>query len=377
MDVSEPNSSLFLPSVGQQLSKYTKSLQQTILALSDKYCSLLPHVEMHLKANVTNRGAVLLGRHVACDAFEEARPLRVVTHAHADHLTGLHQSLKSCETVVMTPATKDLINVLKGPRFLLKGNVKAIEYDRPLIYCGERLTLHKVDHILGAAQVLVEDYDGTRILYTGDFRIANTPVIQSDVLVIEATYGNPWRTRNFKDEARHLLVSTVRKGLKQGSVYIFGYHGKLQEVMQILHEAGIKAPFIMPKRILNISRIHQKHGARIHRPLFSSKSKLQSTLMGDEQYVAFYHMSWRKKIGPGKFKVCVSGWEFYSPCRQTGEKEYVVALSDHSDFKGLLEYVRQSQPRLVITDNYRAGDAESLAKHIKKQLGIEAKALPR
>jgi len=225
--------------------------------------------------------------------------------------------------------------------------------------------------------VLVEDAEGTRILYTGDFRIRNTPVVQSDILIIEATYGNPWRTRNFEEEARDVLVSIVEKGLKQGPVYVFGYHGKLQEVMQILHEARIKAPFVMPEKILHLSKIHQKHGTRINRPLFSSKQKMQSTLMEDGQFVAFYHTGWRKKIALDKFRVLVSGWEFNLPCRRTAEKEFVVALSDHSDFKGLLEYVRQSKPKLVITDNYRAGDAEVLAKHIKRQLGIEAKPLPK
>ncbi len=329
-----------------------------------------------MKANVTKSGAILLGKHIACDAFEKTRPLRVVTHAHADHMIGLQKSLKNCDTVVMTPATKDLIDVIKGPRFLLKGNVKTIEYDKPLTYDDERLTLHKVDHILGAAQVLVEDADETRIVYTGDFRITNTPVVQSDILIIEATYGSPWRTRNFGDEVKQMLVSIVEKGLKQGPVYVFGYHGKLQEVMQILHEARVKSPFIMPERIRQISKIHQKHGARICRPLFQTKHPLQSTLQQQEHYVAFYHMSWRKKVGLEGFRVCVSGWEFDRPCRQTGEKEFIVALSDHSDFKGLLEYVRQSEPKLVITDNYRGGDAETLAKQIKKQLGIEAKPLP-
>ena len=329
-----------------------------------------------MQANVTRNGAILLGKHVACDSHDKTRLLRVVTHAHADHMTGLQQSLRNCNAVVMTPATKDLIDVLKGPRCLQRGNVKAIEYDEPLDVDGERLTLHKVDHILGAAQVLVEDAVGNRILYTGDFRLANSPVIKSDILVIEATYGNPWRTRNFAGKAEHVLVSTVEKGLKQGPVYVFGYHGKLQEVMQILHEAKIQAPFIMPERILQVTRIHQKHGMRICRPLFSTRHEMQSTLHGETPYIAFYHMNWRRKVGVDKFRVCVSGWEFNVPCRQTGEREYVVALSDHSDFKGLLEYVRQSRPKLVIADNYRAGDAYALSKQIRQQLGIEARPLP-
>jgi putative mRNA 3-end processing factor len=233
-----------------------------------------------------------------------------------------------------------------------------------------------VDHILGAAQVLVEDSEGTRIVYTGDFRIKNTPVIRSDVLVIEATYGNPHRQRNFKHETEQKLVSVVKEGLEQGPVYVFGYHGKLQEVMQILHEAKIDVPFIMPERILQISKVHQRFNGGISRPLFRSKHELQTTLVGNGEYVAFHHMNSRKKMGLDKFRVLVSGWEFYSPCRQIGEKEYLVALSDHSDFKGLLDYVKQSQPHLVITDNYRAGDARALAAYIQNELEIEAKPLP-
>jgi putative mRNA 3-end processing factor len=351
----------------------TRAVWQTILVSSDKerkLCGVL------LKADVTSSGAILLGRHVACDAHEKTRPLRVVTHAHADHMNGLLQSLKNCKTVLMTPATRDLIDILKGPTCLQRGNVKAVEYGRPWLFDGEQLTLHKVDHILGAAQALVEDADGTRILYTGDFRLADTPVIPSDYLVIEATYGNPWRRRDFEHEARHMLVSTVERGLKQGPVYVFGYHGKLQEVMQILHDAKIKAPFVMPEKILKITQVHQKHGLQINRPLFPAQHPMQSTLEGSASYVAFYHMNSRRKVGLDKFKVCVSGWEFDLPCRRTGEREFVVALSDHSDFKGLLEYVRQSKPKLVIADNYRAGDAYSLSRQIQRQLGIEAKPLP-
>jgi putative mRNA 3-end processing factor len=64
------------------------------------------------------------------------------------------------------------------------------------------------------------------------------------------------------------------------------------------------------------------------------------------------------------------------PARETNNNEYTVALSDHSDFDGLMEYVRRSKPKLVITDNYRVGHAETLAKEIHKRLGIPSIALP-
>ena len=61
---------------------------------------------------MTKSGAVLLGDNVACDAFDASRPLRVVTHAHADHIYGLRSSLKRCEKVLMTKATRDLTETL-------------------------------------------------------------------------------------------------------------------------------------------------------------------------------------------------------------------------------------------------------------------------
>jgi len=54
-----------------------------------------------------------------------------------------------------------------------------------------------------------------------------------------------------------------------------------------------------------------------------------------------------------------------------------VAFSDNSDFDGLIEYVRRSKPRLVITDNFRIANAEMLAREIYKHFWISALALPR
>ncbi|MEM3623611.1 MAG: MBL fold metallo-hydrolase [Candidatus Bathyarchaeia archaeon] len=332
---------------------------------------------MSLKAAITPRGAVLLGNYVACDAFDETKPLRVVTHAHADHLIGLHQSLRTCEKVLMTRATKDLIDVMRGPLFLMGGFVEALDYGKTLRYEDEAITFFHADHILGAAQVLVEDAEGARIVYTGDFRINKTPVLEADVLVMEATYGSPSCRRSFDKNVEDLLVSLVEEGLRHGAVYVFGYHGKLQEVMEILHEAGVKAPFVAPERVLHVSRICQQHGMRIGRLLLSEEREARELLEKNQPCVAFYHMNARSKFGKDVFRVYVSGWEFGVPCREISDKEYVVALSDHSDFDGLMEYVRRSKPKFVVADNFRVGYAETLAREIRKRFGVGAVALPK
>ncbi|NWG10186.1 hypothetical protein HXY33_00280 [Candidatus Bathyarchaeota archaeon] len=332
---------------------------------------------MPLKATVTQKGAVILGKYVACDAFDETKPLRVVTHAHADHMTGLRQSLNTSERVLMTKATKDLIDVLRGPLFLMSGFVETLDYGNAIQHEEERITLFRADHILGAAQILVEDAEGTRIVYTGDFRLEETPILDADILVIEATYGSPTCKRPFKKDIKNLFISTVEKGLKQGTVFIFGYHGKLQEAMQILHEANVKAPFIAPERVLQVSKVCEKHGMRLGRLMLSEEKEAKELFEKNLPCIAFCHMNTRNKIGQNSFRIYASGWEFNEPCREIADKEYIVALSDHSDFDELIEYVRHSKPTQVITENYRVGHAETLAREIQKRLKIPTTPLPK
>ena len=333
-------------------------------------------LNMTPKASITTKGAVLLGKYVACDSHDESRPLRVVTHAHYDHLTGLDQSRRKCQAVIMTPATRDLLAAIRGPLFPFIGNVKALNYGETLSYENEQLTLHQADHILGAAQVLVEDNDGARIVYTGDFRMCNTPVLEADVLVLEATYGSPLQVRPFRKVVGEALVSLVESALKTGPVYIFGYHGKLQEVMQILHSNNVKAPFLAPEKIFQVSKVCERHGMRLGKVLSTIGDEAKEIMQRNEAFVAFYHMNSKRHVGRDAFRISVSGWEFGYPRRQIAPNEHLVALSDHSDFKELLQYVSESKPKMVITDNYRVGGATVLAREIEKRLGIPAKALP-
>ncbi len=338
---------------------------------------MLEATQIESKATVTNMGAVLLGKYIACDAHEESRPIRVVTHAHADHMVGLRRSLKNCEVSVMTPATRDIIDALKGPRWLSRGAVKTLDYGEAFTYGDETLTLHYADHILGTAQALVEDKDQIRILYTSDFRYSRTPLVETDILVMEATYGDPVRVRPFNMMIEGILVSLVEQGLKRGPVYVFGYHGKLQKMMRILYEAKIKTPFIVPEKIFRVSKVCESYGMRLGKQLLQfDDEEAQSILTQNDPSVVFYHSYSRKSVGGEALRILASGWEFRKPCRRIGANEYVIALSDHSDFNELLEYVKRCSPRMVITDRYRSEAANILAHEIEKRLKIPAKAAP-
>jgi putative mRNA 3-end processing factor len=329
------------------------------------------------KAQVTRNGAVLLGDSVACDSFDDSRPLRVVTHAHADHLMGLRKSLKNCQKVLMTAATRDLTQTINDQFNLSCDCVETLEYNKTLQFGEEKITLHKADHILGASQVLVEDAGGIRIAYSGDFKLDKTPVVECDVLVVDSTYGTPQCRRHFDVDVKELLVSMIEQRLRGGSVYVFGYHGKLQEVMQILTDADVSVPFVMPERVYNVSKVCEKHGMRLGCLTNSNNKEGHELLDGNLPCVAFYHMNSRQHVGLRNARICVSGWEFHKPCRQIGDREYLVAFSDHCDFDGVIEYVKQTRAKQVITDNYRGGNGGVLADELHRHLGISAMAMPK
>jgi len=328
------------------------------------------------RAGVTKTGAVLLGDNVACDAFDADRPLRIVTHAHADHLGGLRKSLKCCEKVIMTPATRDLAGIVNPTFKLGNNNVLTLEYNKPFKYKEETVTLLKADHIMGAAQVLVEDVKGVRIVYTGDFKLEETPVIDCDVLVVEATYGDPLCRRNFDVNINELLVSMIERRLRGGTVYVFGFYGKLQEVMQMLRKADVEVPFIMPDTVHEVSKVCNTYGMNLGSLTLDTSQEGQELLSNNLPCVAFYHTNTRFKVGLKNSRICVSGWEFQNPCKQIDENEYLVALSDHSDFDCLIEYVKRSKAKQVITDNYRSNHGKALAEEITKRLGVPAVAQP-
>jgi len=330
-------------------------------------------VDLASKGQVSSDGAVLLGKSCACDAHDK-RPIRVVTHCHMDHLMGLRESLTSCRAVLMTSATKDLLGVLRGRSIFLFNKIRTLKYGEVYRHEEEKISLFNAGHILGSAEVLLEDRDGSRVVYTGDFRLPEAEILECDLLIMEATYGDPSSERPFRILVEDAFLSLVRKELKHGPVYLFGYHGKLQEAMEILHRGRINAPLVMPRRIYEVAKICESHGMALGEYLCLDDDEAREVMKGP--YIGLYHMNQRDEIDDGHVKIYLSGWELKEPCRNMGYGCYTVALSDHADFNQLLEYVERSKPKLVLVDNYRAGNAVELAREIRCRLKIPAKAVP-
>lgn len=332
------------------------------------------------KACITREGAILLGSYVVCDGFEWDREVAIVTHIHMDHIAHFERSLGVYEYIFCSPETKELLIALKGDWLGLRRNLITLPYKKRYTHKEEHITLYPAKHVLGSAQVLVEDRDGVRIAYTGDFNFPNTKPIRTDILLLDATFGDPAQiTKCNRDEIIDRLVYLVKKELKISSVCILAHRGKLQEVMGILSEMGLSVPFLCAPDIYRISMVYQNCGTNVGNVLSLEDNAAQEIIKKGERHIIFHLFGRRLQLLPKGIhytKIRVSRWGTKEPYYTIADDYYIVALSDHADFNGTLEYVRGCKPKLVITDNYRAGSADSLATEIRNQLHVEAKPMP-
>ena len=323
-----------------------------------------------MHARVGAKGEILLGRNVVADGYA-ARPVRVVTHAHHDHLKGLRRSVRHSLFIIATPTTLRFLEVLGY--HVPTSKAVPLGYDRAIMVEDEVVRLLPARHIAGSAQVLVDSRE-YRVGYTGDFKMPGTvPMADLDVLVLDATYGDPRRQRRWSDwQALAALVGLVERYAKYGPVWIYGYNGKLQEVMVELRKSGVTLPFYADARTVRLAQIASEfYGIELR------QVNIINGGVPEESCVVFQHSRLKSRLRrmPGTH-IFLTGWEMRDIVVRTGPTSFNVSYSDHATLKEIVEYLSESRPKLVVVDNYRGKDAILTAKYIENRLGIRALAMP-
>jgi hypothetical protein len=97
--------------------------------------------------------------------------------------------------------------------------------------------------------------------------------------------------------------------------------------------------------------------------------------MKEGKYIRFYGMGdqFPVQLETGS-SITLSAFmtNFKTPVLEYSDRALRIALTDHADFDGTLEYVKASGAKYVLTDNSRGGHAIELAREIKDRLNIEA-----
>lgn len=290
-------------------------------------------------------------------------PRVVITHAHSDHArAGSGHYL--CHRL-----TLPLLELRLGPH-----GYQAVEWGEAVFMNGVRVSLHPAGHIIGSSQVRVE-YKGEVWVVSGDYKTENDGLsgafepLTCHVFITESTFGLPiynwrpqqeiftsiqdWVGRNSAEgKTSVLLAYSLGKAqrllscLSQVTDEMF-VHGAVWNVHQALVSAGVELPTVV--RVL----------PEMPRELFRGKVVIAPSSAEDSP--------WMRRFSPHSVGVC-SGWMQVRGNVRRRNADAGFALSDHADWKGLLEAIKATGAQKVfVTHGFQA----TLSRYLN-ELGIEA-----
>ena len=324
-------------------------------------------------------GAILLGKHVSCDGLACDRPIRVQTHIHADHMVDFDTS-KANQTIVMSEETRDLLFAIFNADLLYRTNIAGIARGVTYTQNGEVIELIPSNHMLGSVQVKVTCDDGYRVGYSSDFFWPVENVIEVDELIVDSTYGDPLRTRQFTQElADQRIVEAVGRSVQlQLPTAIIGHNGRLQNAIPAIRDF-LHWPLIASPKAFPLLSVYRKYGHSIPEMLRSDGKEAILLIRERRPCMAFVTLSERRHLPwvDRMRKIVLSAYlsKPEDPLTLYENGDCCIALTDHADFTGTMNYIRATGAKKVWTDP-RSGAAEALANAVMVQLGVEAAVIP-
>jgi putative mRNA 3-end processing factor len=268
-------------------------------------------------------------------------PRALVTHGHADHARGGH------DTVWATPETLAIMDTRYGPQSGV-----------PVAY-GETITLGEVEigfvpagHVLGSAQIVM-DYRGERIVVSGDYKRRPDPTcarfepVKCDVFVTEATFGLPV----FRHPDTHEEIDKLLAGLHANPdrcVLVGAYAlGKAQRVIRELRDMGHADPIYLHGALQRLCDLYVELGVDLGdlRPATGvAKAELAGRIVMAPP--GALNDRWSRRL-PDPITAMASGWMRVRQRARQRNVELPLIMSDHADWDELIDTIRELSPREV------------------------------
>jgi len=292
---------------------------------------------------------------------------------------GQFSTSKSNQLILASVPTKDLLLAELNADLRRRSNFMGVPEGEPQLVNGASVELVSSNHILGGVQVKLSTSDGYSIGYSSDFFWPMERPIQVEELVVDATYGDPTRIRKFTQQnVDETLLEQVLLQLRTGkSSAIIGYRGRLQYAMHLLAE-HLKVPCLASERVCRVSRVYESHGYKMPVLIQSDSEDAKMIIKTRSQCVAFVAMNERRYTPwvDSYSKITLSAHMATSsnPLTEYGNGDACLALTDHADFLGTIEYIRATGAKKVWTDP-RSGNAQALANVLKNEYGVDSAML--
>ncbi len=295
------------------------------------------------------------------DSTASKESFSLVSHAHSDHAPS------KLSKVITTPETASILQLFRNYRIK-----RTLKYGEVLRLKDVKITAHPSGHVMGSSQFLIEN-DGERLVYTGDLNpydsiiLKGAETIESDTLILEATYGSPRYVFPRREEIYARIIRWITKTIKAGEIPAFKVYalGKAQEIIGLVN-AYLQIPVVTSWTITKITKKLSDHGLKLDYLPLNSSEGLEVFKQGECVYV-----SNNKYSPPSKHRLrwsVASGWALRY--RFTGYDK-AFPLSGHADYLGLLQYAEESRAHRIYLVY---GFAEEFSRHLRRR-GFSAEAL--
>ncbi len=291
---------------------------------------------------------------------------KFISHAHSDHAK---ISKKNNARIFLSEATYALLS----DKFDETIAVEKIPLNKKTELYDFSFTFHNSGHILGAVQI---EFNAEKtIVLTNDMKLQDSiiqkgaPILNSDVLVIESTFGLPEFVFPEREEVYNEIGKWISSEAKKNNfIVLAGYSlGKAQELTKIVNEYSNETPLVYEKAF-EFNSVYKNKGInlgefiKLDHNLKDSNVLIIPPHLVEPGLTEFLELSLNKKVVSG----IATGWSY----RKGFDK--LFPLSDHSDFKQLIEYIECSNPKMVLTTH---GFAKEFSHHVSKKLKIPSKPL--
>ncbi|HXS37720.1 MAG TPA: ligase-associated DNA damage response exonuclease [Flavipsychrobacter sp.] len=288
----------------------------------------------------------------------------IITHAHSDHARVGN---------ALYLAHKDSYYLLKA-RLGQDIAIQTVDYKQTLGINGVNVTLFPAGHIIGSAQIKVE-YKGETWVVSGDYKTQDDGItvpfepVKCNTFITESTFGLPiyqWLPQSQVMDKIHAWV-LHNQSISRNSILETYSLGKAQRLIHALLAYGHKfyahgAIYYMQEAIKQFMSFPEIEYLTPETPKDQVKNGI---ILVPPSAV---NSPWMRRWQPYSLGIC-SGWMQVRGVQRRRNADAGFALSDHADWKGLLDTIRATEAECVYVTH---GFSATLARYLREKYGLKA-----
>ncbi len=292
--------------------------------------------------------------------------MALITHAHADH------ARPGSRRYVATHASLPILRARLGDV-----DITGVEYGGRLELGETIVSFHPAGHVLGSAQIRVEQGDDVWVV-SGDYKRDSDPtcapfeVVPCTTFITEATFGLPVYTWEPPETTAKSIFEWWTQDPERPSLLFCYAFGKAQRVLAELTRFTDR-PVYLHGAVARLTELYREQGIEML-PTKNVTDEEKGFDFSGELVVAppsAHRSPWMKR-----FKLpqtgFASGWMQVRGNRRRRGYERGFVLSDHADWRGLIDTIDATGAQTVFATH---GQSDVLARYLRETRGLDAQPL--